>query len=466
MPTSPNLLFVTTDHQRADSLFMTQAGIEVTPHLNRLARESVNFTRAYTTCPLCAPARTALATGLYPTTTGVTWNEWAGTTAREGKPLHQHLAEAGYDLAHAGMQHVTTAPKLHERVKFSLWLTDQDHGRHLKERGLANWPADDMEGFKRPILETRFEGQPNPTHLSFVRTAEWPNDEAHFKDLWIVEQALAYLESRRAEREKPFALFVNIWAPHPPLWVPHSWWRKFDRARLDLPPNVGLEGPGEPANRRKGVAGQLGAGVPLEQWREVWGAHLDLVHMADALIGRLWAKVRDLGVDDRTALAFMSDHGDHLGQHAKYQKMEMYEPAARVPLFLRLPGVAPSVIDGPVSHLHVMPTLLEALGQKAPEGLHARSLYADCRAGRLAAEEPVFGQFSGCGGIGDLRRMIVLGPWKYIYDPCDRAELYHVLDDPLELANRAGEPGLAGLQRDLHARLKAWHEAKGDFVKY
>ncbi len=61
-----NLVFITTDHQRYDSLGMTQCGREVTPALNRLALSSSRFDRAYDACPLCVPACTALATGLAP----------------------------------------------------------------------------------------------------------------------------------------------------------------------------------------------------------------------------------------------------------------------------------------------------------------------------------------------------------------------------------------------------------------
>ena len=75
MSKRPNLLFIMTDHQRADSIGMVQDGKEVTPVLNQLAKNSVQFTRAYNTTPLCVPARTALATGKYPTHNGVVFND-------------------------------------------------------------------------------------------------------------------------------------------------------------------------------------------------------------------------------------------------------------------------------------------------------------------------------------------------------------------------------------------------------
>ena len=76
-----NLLLVMTDHQRYDTIFMRQCGREVTPNLNRLAEQGTLYERAYTACPLCVPARTALATGIYPTQTGVVYNDWEDRTA-------------------------------------------------------------------------------------------------------------------------------------------------------------------------------------------------------------------------------------------------------------------------------------------------------------------------------------------------------------------------------------------------
>ena len=94
----PNILFIMTDHQRADSLGMVQAGVEVTPNLNKLAGAGTLFERAYNTCPLCVPARTALATGKYPTKNGVVFNDWRGVRAGDHIPIHQVLYEAGYEI--------------------------------------------------------------------------------------------------------------------------------------------------------------------------------------------------------------------------------------------------------------------------------------------------------------------------------------------------------------------------------
>ena len=126
MDSRPNILLFMTDHQRADSLFMEQCGREVTPNLNRLAREGMVFERAYDTCPLCVPARTALATGVYPTKNGVVYNDWKGVTAGGFEPLHKALQKAGYEIGHIGVDHIRVKPPMREQG-FEFFLNQEDY---------------------------------------------------------------------------------------------------------------------------------------------------------------------------------------------------------------------------------------------------------------------------------------------------------------------------------------------------
>lgn len=82
-----NLVFIMTDQQRADTLGMISGNTEITPALNQLARESTVFERAYNTCPLCVPARTALATGMNPIKNGMQLNDLPGKYARDNETI-------------------------------------------------------------------------------------------------------------------------------------------------------------------------------------------------------------------------------------------------------------------------------------------------------------------------------------------------------------------------------------------
>ncbi len=384
----PNLLFIMTDHQRADSLGMVQSGVEVTPNLNRLAGAGTCFSRAYNTCPLCVPARTALATGKYPTKNGVVFNDWRGIRAGAHRPIHQTLYEAGYEVGHIGVDHIRVAPALKDRVPFSTWIGNREYDQYLVELGIDR-SIEDIAPFKRAITENQ-DGRRVPVHYSNTTSAVWPCPAEHFMDSYYCQQAVDFIEHPRGG---PFALFLYLWAPHPPLRVPEPYASRFDPAVLDLPSNVGISAEGEPPGRRQGIAAQLAEGLTDDVWRSVWAAHLGLVNLADAGIGRVLSALDASGYADQTVVCFTVDHGDHLGQHAMYQKMEMYEPAIRIPLIISGAHISAQTIDAPVSHLDVMPTLLTLFGLEVPPDVDGRSLVDTLTKGSAPPEErPVFSQ--------------------------------------------------------------------------
>ncbi|MFP4055742.1 MAG: sulfatase-like hydrolase/transferase [Candidatus Brocadiia bacterium] len=454
----PNLLFLMTDHQRADSLGMVQAGVEVAPNLNRLADDAADFSRAYTTCPLCVPARTALATGTYPTSTGVVFNDWRGDTAGDHTPLHECLARAGYQVAHVGVHHVRVRHGLRERVAFAQWVDNADYARMLERQGVDEPP--DLEAFRRTVVENQ-RGRPTAVRYSNTRTAVWPHAAEHFKDFFFCRQAVGFLTG---ERSGPFALFVCLWAPHPPLRVPEPYASRFDPQRLELPPNVGRPAEGEPPGRRRGIAAQLAEGVGTEEWRRVWAAHLGLVSLADEAIGRILHALERAGRGDDTLVVFTADHGDHLGQHRMYQKMEMYEPAIRVPLLIRAPGGRGASFDVPVSHLDVVPTVLDLLDLDRPEGLDGVSLAASVVGEVPPPRRTVFAQYSGNPTVGDIRRAAITARHKYVYDPADSPELYDLEADPLETHNRAEDEACRDILQKLHARAATWARDHDDWA--
>jgi len=457
----PNLLFVMTDHQRVDSLGMVQAGIEVTPNLNRLAGESAFFTRAYNTAPLCVPTRTALFTGKHPMRNGVVFNDFKGVTAQDHVTFQQCLAEAGYDVAHVGIDHVRVRPPYRERNPFAFWVSEPEHRQYLIDT--VGDAAEPPRGEFQVEIVDSIDGKPVRRMFSSTRTAVWPHDAEHFKDLYWCRKAIEFL---RQPHERPFALFLFLWAPHPPLRVPEPYFSMFDPDRLELPANVGQVPPGEPSNRRHGIAGQLGRGISMEQWRKVWAAHLGLVRLADEGIGRVLRTLEDSGHRDDTILAFTVDHGDFLGQRRMYQKFEIYEQAVRMPLLLRLPGGEPARFETPVSHLDIVPTLLELMEVPSPEGLDGLSLAECLRQGCEPPERPVFCEFCGSGGRDMNRRAVITRRYKYVYDPEDIAELYDLERDPLEMENLAQDPGYASVVREMHEQCREWAKRCGDWIRF
>ncbi len=449
-----NLLFITSDHQRADSIAMNQAGCEVTPNLNKLAAQGTRFTSTYSACPLCVPARAALATGLRPSRTGVTWNDWTGAQAKPCRTIHEQLASAGYTLGHTGMDHVRLGKRLSERVDFAVWRDEEDHEKHLRANG-HDMAALEASGPFRKNVREQVGDKLLLNDYSTPHAAAWPFPREDFRDEFFVKRAEAAV-GEFAEQENPFALFVNLWAPHPPFYVPPEIMDLFPPDQIELPSNVGQPARGEPANRREGVAAQLAQDVGETEWRQAWSAHLALTHLVDGLIGRLLASLDQHGVAEDTLVVFTSDHGDHLGQHAMYQKMELYDQASRVPLIVRGPGLcADQQIESPVSHLDLMPTVLDLVGNNVPDNLDGRSLASVLRGTEPLTAMPVFTQFTGNNGPSVARHAVIYRDHKLILDADDSPELYDLKNDPLEMQNRAGDPVHAAIEAELTVILNA-----------
>ena len=113
-----------------------------------------------------------------------------------------------------------------------------------------------------------------------------------------------------------------------------------------------------------------------------------------------------------------------------------------------------------------MPTLLDLMGLPGPASLDGVSL-AETVAGRSEPpDRPVFCQYSGNPTLGDIRRTVIAGRWKYTYTPGDAVELYDLADDPLETENLGQDPRRGDLIADLHSTLASWGIGHGDWVTF
>jgi uncharacterized sulfatase len=194
----------------------------------------------------------------------------------------------------------------------------------------------------------------------------------------------------------------------------------------------------------------------------------------DSEIGRVLEAV------DRHApgalVVYTSDHGDGLGAHGIWNKgPAMYDEIARIPMIVRWPGRAPAgaVCPHPVSHIDLVPTLLEAAGLPAAKALDGRSMLATVREPTRPARDVVFVEFGryevdhdGFGGFQPVRAAFD-GRLKLVVNLLSTDELYDLAADPDEMVNRIGDPALAAARDALHDRILAWmNETRDPFRGY
>ncbi len=469
MNSRPNILVVITDHQRFDSLDMVQGGREVMPRLNQFSRDAMVFTRAYTTSPLCIPARTAMATGHYPTR-GIPINDFSGKEAREQSLATVYLEQAGYHVGYIGKNDIRVRPTGRDQHPHSTWLDKEDYEAWLQAEGLPAHPG--WEGREAAFLDYYYKDveevlpdRVNPSRYSHPATGTWEGSKASFRDYYFTDQMETWLESA-IKSNQPFAAFFSIPSPHPPLVVPEPFNSWYTPETLELPPYLGQPAEGEPANRDRSVARQLARSASELDMRNAWAAHLALLGVADDCFGRVLDKLEALGLDDNTLVLFTSDHGHHLGSHRMFGINELYEQTVHVPMIARLPGGHSGSHGGLCSHLDVAPTLLDLAGLEVPDAMDGRSLVPLLSGEATLPDEPQYFQFSGQIGYGYFRRGVVTQRYKYVFDPEDIPEFYDLEKDPFEMNNLSMDPDSAKAMTQHHEWCKAWHLAHGDWLDF
>jgi len=473
----PNLLFLFTDEQRADTMAAYGNRRIRTPHLDALARDSTVFERAYVTQPVCTPSRSSIMTGLYPHTSGCTANN---IPLPESVPtLVELLDDREYTCGYHGKWHL--GDEIFPQHGFADWISIEDGYRKYYR---PNQDRSAHCSYYHWLLAQGFTpSSGEPDFAAFGR-----GESARFPAPYSKPDFLARTASRfiRENRDRPFALFVNYLEPHMPFFGPYD--DMYAPDAIDLPANFDTPPhPDEPLKCRllreryaKGFGEQELA--TEAGWRRLIANYWGLVSLVDESVGRILASLTDCGLDNNTIVVFTSDHGDMMGSHRLLAKTVMYEEAVRVPLLMRAPGLGAARVEAPVSQIDLVPTLLDLMGRPPADGLPGRSLRPVLERREGPAEDHVFIEWNGRDGEEQYRRQSdynadaariagspvrsVVSPdgWKLNLSVADKSELYNLNDDPLERTNLfySGEHG--DVIRRLTDQIRRFQQATADEV--
>lgn len=334
----PNVLLVVLDTVRADAVGGTFNQRPVTPHFDRIAAEGARFENAYATAPWTLPSHATIFTGL--------------------APSQHHAVHENFVL---GDKYITLAEMLVRRgyttygISSNPWVT--------RGRGFA-------QGFDE-----------------FVAAYSDLEDLADKGAARATEYAIDFL-SRTAQSDRPFFLFVNYLEAHLPY----------------APPEAGFEALGIPAeslSRRVFTIEQAEEIITGE--RKATEDELDLartlyrceIAYQDRQLGKLFDALRGHDLLDKTLIVLTADHGELLGGEGLMgHEFSLSDDLLRVPLVLRYPDriKAGQSVTLPVSHLDVVPTLLDILGEpEAAAMLEGKSLLATHE---LSRERPLIAEYS------------------------------------------------------------------------
>jgi len=456
----PNIILFFSDQQRFDTLGCNGQPLEVTPRLDRMAREGVNFTMAYTPQPVCGPARAMLQSGLYPTQIGCFRNGKA--LPRDCNTLARRLKAAGYRVAYVGKWHLASERTL-----------GQDKGREfscetepvpLERRGGYDefWVAAD-------VLEFTSHGYGG--HL-FDRDNSRRAFTGYRADC-VTDHALEYLDTRSKDDEAPFFLFLSLVEPH----------HQNDRNAFEGP-----EG-----SRERYAAFVPPPDLPSGEgdWETQMPDYLGCCNALDRNLGRVLDRLKEKGIYDDTLVIYTTDHGCHFKTKQKEAirpgfddyKRNCHENTIHIPMVIRGPGFAAGAEERRlVSLLDIPKTIIAAAGGDTG-GMHGDSLLnlppiitdeaqqpapspviASVSAKQPRWKQEVYIQISesfvGRAIRTDRYTYCVYAPDK---DPVrDSASdtyrdryLFDNLNDPSQAANLIDDPAYAAVKDDLRACLIA-----------
>jgi arylsulfatase A-like enzyme len=452
----PNLLFLWTDEQRADTMAAYGNRRFRVPSLNKLASESVVFERCYDTQPVCTPARSSVLTGLWPHTSGCIHNNIA--LKRDTKTLPELLDDDAYRTGYIGKWHL--GDEVFAQHGFQEWISIEDiYTRHFspgRDQGARS-------SFHHFLAELGYK--PDTDDNKFSRQYAVRRPVEHCKPAFMASEAARFLLENRSQ---PWLLHINFLEPHMPFFGPYNDLHSAEEA--PIPDNY----PGAPIERepvfyrgkRRGYYDNGYGGHDLKSrpgWQRLNRNYAGLCSQVDQAVGRILWALETSGQAENTIVVYTSDHGEMMGSHGLIGKGVMYEESVRVPMLLRAPfrRHAHFTFPKPVSHISLVPTLLELLGRPVPGELPGESLVGVME-GRRPAEDHVFSQWHSRGDDPNARAVFSPDGWKLVLYDTDNCLLFNRRDDPLEMHNLYYRSEYRDVIRGLRAKIEAWQREVGD----
>lgn len=434
----PNILWICTDEQRADTIGGFNNHFVQTPRLRQLMSESVTFTNAFCQNPICSPSRASFLTGRYPHVTGLRAN---GQRIRESEHLVTRiLADQGYVCGLVGKLHLSPCAdgRVEQRIddgyEFFEWSHDLED----------DWPGQNMW---RVWLERQGVKWPIPPK-DRAKTKVWgvPIDPRFTQTAWCAQEAITFMREKKSMQ--PWLMSVNIFQPHHPFLPTEEYLSKYPANKM--PPPMYQEGeleskPIYQGLDHKGAYGgtnvSFASETPEERSRTT-AAYYAMIEQVDRAVGEMLDALEESGQAQDTIVIFMSDHGEMLGDHGIYLKGPyFYDCLTRVPLMIRWPGhyKCDLQLDALVELIDLAPTLLEAAGVPVPPGMQGRSLTPLLTGTRQIHRSSIYCEYLDSQALFDpppMATCVRTAHYKLAYYQGLRTgELYDLERDPSEFTN-------------------------------
>ena len=494
----PNILLITTDQQRKDSLgiYNTNPDLKInTQNIDGIAADGMIFDRGYIPHPTCTPSRASILTGQYASTHGaytigtalptdclkvtdllkthgyetycigkMHFQQVSTKGSFEGPPniydeqFWRHFQGPYYGFQHAIMLNCHTSVRQTAAMHYGVWLKDQ---------GLSDADLDrffDYNYSKREI-------------------GEWKLPRKLHPDVFVAQSTNKMIEEHAKTRsDKPFFMWTSFPGPHDPHVVPEPYMSIVDRDKVaylgykegehdNKPPiyNQLCQGGTKalPFRDKIGVPGAADAnsvGTKHKNlgdetyWRKAIAIHHGSVKMIDEEIGTIVDTLKKHNLYEHTMIIFTSDHGDYLGNHGfTFKGFPAYEEVYNVPFVVKNAGQVNQNIrtNALIGHVDIAPTVLNAAGIDIPEQMHGVS-QMEVFTGKRDKIRKAFVIENRAVEKGFYQKMLVTDQYKIVmYMDQDYGELYDMVTDPNQYENLWDMKSYQALKRSLLGQLLA-----------
>jgi arylsulfatase A-like enzyme len=275
--------------------------------------------------------------------------------------------------------------------------------------------------------------------------------------------------------EKPWIMYVNFLDPHTPFTSVFD--NMYDPEKMQVPASFNQPtDPKELAPTRavraaieKGIKDYKGIMNNDDAVRRSKAHYWGKISLVDKMIGRILTKLEERGQAEDTIVVFTTDHGEMMGDHHLMFKSVMYEESAKIPMLLKIPGMTVEQdVKQPVSHIDVVPTLLDLLGEEIPTHLQGNSWARSLKRRENPPERNVIVEWNGAPWPFDnmptepLRTLRTNDGWKMTLAPQSEGEMYNLNLDPGEMHNVFYEIDSLEKIKQFVAEINLWQRATGD----
>lgn len=453
MEKRPNILFIMTDEQRFDAVGYRNPEV-VTPNLDALKEDSIDFCQAYTSNPSCIPARAAIFTGRYPSQCGVPG--YMSCLPKTETTFMKLLKDGGYHTAVVGKQHFWKSEiergydyedivDEHEPPEtISLDLYDDYFGLPANRT-----VAPQVSSYVKYLYDNGYrQGSELYREINGKGIYEFFGDEKYHVDSYIGMRGVEWLKERRPE-DRPWFLTLSFPGPHMPfdgIGLPDEKW--YEETVLGVPEtNVGdlFRKPPHYLDIVKKY-GHVDLehhcspdGFTKQEIRLMKKAYFSNMTLIDRKIGEVIANLKELGLYDNTLILFTSDHGDYMGEFGVASKAQyLSEALMRIPFLLKppVPGFLGREETALVNSVEIAATCLTAAGIPVPSNMSGRSLTCFYDGTRLpAGEDEMYMEARDIRAVRDGRYKLVYYAgrqygefYDLLLDPCEK---YNLWDDRL-----------------------------------